>query len=149
METRRFLISCALAASFAAAAHAQSASAPAPAMPSAPVSGHLAVGVVKAVDAKNHSLTISHRTIASMGMPAMTMPFKAAPSVNITSVKKGDSIAFVLSSDAAGGVSITSLEAMPGRGAVAKASMEEDMHGMQNSSGPTMEECHDMMMKRK
>lgn len=149
MESRKFLISCALAASAVAAAHAQSPGT-SQAMPS-PSGSHLAVGVVKAIDAKTRSLTISHQAIATMGMPAMTMSFRADPSVNIDPVKPGESIAFVLTPGTAGALSITALQATSDSGATSQGSMGM-MPGMPHASGKTMmtmEECHNMMMQRK
>jgi Cu(I)/Ag(I) efflux system periplasmic protein CusF len=149
MQSRKFLIACALAASSLTAAHAQSPGTSAQSMPSASAS-HLAVGVVKAIDAKTRSLTISHQAIATMGMPAMTMSFRADPSVNIDPLKPGESIAFVLTPGAAGALSITALQAISGSGAASHGSMAM-MPGMPHASGKamTMEECHNMMMQRK
>ncbi|MDP3857730.1 MAG: copper-binding protein [Stagnimonas sp.] len=148
METRKLFVACALASSFLTAAYAQTPSTPTQAMASASA-GHLAVGVVKAVNVQNRSLTISHQAIASMGMPAMTMAFKADASVNIASVKPGDSIAFVLSEGGSNGPAITSLQAMPGGAVISQAPME-GMQGMPHPSGKSMmEQCHEMMMQRK
>lgn len=148
METRKLFVSCAFAASLlATAAYAQTPGASPQSMPNAST-GHLAVGVVKAIDPKNRSLTISHKAIESMGMPAMTMAFKADASVDIASVKSGDSIAFILSAGGSGGPSITSLQAMPGSAVVSQAPME-GMQGMPHSSGKSMMEQCQEMMKRK
>ncbi|MBI2770414.1 MAG: copper-binding protein [Burkholderiales bacterium] len=147
METRKFFVFCALAASLLISVHAQIPNTPAQGMSSASA-GHLAVGVVKAIDAKNRALTISHQAIASMGMPAMTMAFKADVSVDIASLKPGDAIAFVLSARGSAGPAITSLQAMPGGAVVSQAPME-GMQGMPHASGKSMmEQCHEMMMKR-
>ncbi len=147
METRKFFVFCALAASLLAGVHAQVPNTSAQGMPSASA-GHLAVGVVKAIDAKNRSLTISHQAITSMGMPAMTMAFRADASVDITSLKPGDSIAFVLSAGGSAGPAITSLQAIPGAAVVSQAPME-GIQGMPQASGKSMmEQCHEMIMKR-
>lgn len=148
METRKLLVACALAGSFLTAGYAQTPSTPAQAMPSASA-GHLAVGVVRSVNVQSRSLTISHQAIASMGMPAMTMAFKADASIDIANVKPGDSIAFVLSEGGSSGLVITSLQAMPGGVGISQAPME-GMQGMPHFSGKSMmEQCHEMMMQRK
>lgn len=149
METRKLFASCAITASLlATAAYAQTTGAPPQSTPNAST-GHLAVGVVKAIDPKNRSLTISHQAIASMGMPAMTMAFRADASIDIASVKPGDSIAFILSAGGSSGPSISSLHAMPGSAVVSQAPME-GMQSMPRSPGKSMmEQCQEMMMKRK
>lgn len=148
MKTRRLFISCALVTvSLVTAGYAQSDTSTR-AMPSPTSAGHLVVGVVQAIEAESRSLTIAHQPITAMGMPAMTMAFRADPSVNIASVKPGDAIAFVLSPSAAGGVSITSLQTIAGGEAVSQAPME-GMQGMPHAAGKNMmQECHEMMMRR-
>ena len=52
-------------------------------------------GVVKAVDAKAGKVTLHHGPITALGWPAMTMTFKAAPSL-LTAIKPGQSVKFTL-----------------------------------------------------
>lgn len=51
-------------------------------------------GLVKAVDAKAGTVTISHEPIKALGWPAMTMPFKVAAPELLTRVKLGDKVQF-------------------------------------------------------
>jgi Cu(I)/Ag(I) efflux system protein CusF len=50
-------------------------------------------GVVKAIDAKAGTITLQHGPIPAVGWPAMTMAFKATPSV-IQKAKVGQTIDF-------------------------------------------------------
>lgn len=152
MITRKLLLSLPVAAAVLTAAYAQSPGASGHAMPAGASAVHLAVGVVKAVNQNNRSLTIAHQDIPSMGMPAMTMSFRADPAVNIATVKPGDSVAFVLSS-ASGSATISSLQMVAG-GAVVSQAPSGGMPGMHSGGmggmamgGMTMEQCHEMMMK--
>ena len=145
---KTFVLSCAVAASLATAVYAQGAGPRAPALAAAPAA-HLGLGVVKDVDPRARSLTISHQAIASMGMPPMTMSFSVAPSVDISTVKPGHSVAFVLSSAAAGGLTISSLQTLSGDAQVSQAS-PGTMQGMPHARGHMMmNQCHEMMMNRK
>jgi Cu(I)/Ag(I) efflux system periplasmic protein CusF len=146
---RNLALSCALAAFIAATAYAQGAGSPTPRMAAA-TKAHLAVGVVHGVDLKSRSLTISHQAIPSLAMPAMTMSFDADPSVDISAVKPGDSVAFVLSSGAAGGLAISSLQTVAG-GTTLSQAPAAGMPGMPRSSGNMMMmgQCQEMMMNRK
>jgi len=49
----------------------------------------------KAVDAKAGKVTLHHGPITALGWPAMTMTFKAAPSL-LTAIKPGQSVKFTL-----------------------------------------------------
>ena len=51
------------------------------------------VGVIKAVDAKTHTVTIQHGPIVGVGWPAMTMTFKAASGL-LKGLKAGDQVRF-------------------------------------------------------
>lgn len=51
---------------------------------------------VIAVDLENRRLTLQHEAIKSMDMPAMTMPFPVAPSIDLNGVKAGDELSFGL-----------------------------------------------------
>lgn len=57
---------------------------------------HLGVGVVRNVDAKARTLTISHQAMPSLRMGAMTMDFLVARDLHLKDVKEGDTVAFVL-----------------------------------------------------
>lgn len=50
-------------------------------------------GQIKSVDAKAGTVTIHHSPVASLGWPAMTMTFKAAPEM-LKDVKAGQSVKF-------------------------------------------------------
>jgi Cu(I)/Ag(I) efflux system protein CusF len=54
------------------------------------------VGVVKAIDASNGTITLQHEAIAAIGWPAMTMPFKVASPELLKHVKVGDKVKFTL-----------------------------------------------------
>lgn len=53
-----------------------------------------ATGVVKAVDAGAHKVTIAHQPISQIGWPAMTMEFAVAPAVNLGTVKPDSHVDF-------------------------------------------------------
>ena len=53
-----------------------------------------ASGVVKAVDAGAHKVTIAHQPISQIGWPAMTMEFAVAPEVNLGAVKPDSHVDF-------------------------------------------------------
>ncbi|MFC0402135.1 copper-binding protein [Paraburkholderia rhizosphaerae] len=48
--------------------------------------------VVKHVDAANGMVTLKHGALANVGMPAMTMAFKAKDAAMVNSVKDGDNV---------------------------------------------------------
>jgi Cu(I)/Ag(I) efflux system protein CusF len=52
-------------------------------------------GIVKAVNAKDGTVTVHHGPIAALGWPAMTMTFKAAPEV-LKAAKPGATVTFTL-----------------------------------------------------
>ena len=54
------------------------------------------VGMVKAIDARAGTVTIAHGPIPGVGWPAMTMTFKAAPTV-VKGLAPGKKIAFDVS----------------------------------------------------
>ena len=88
------------------AAHHGGASAPAAA--DAP----LADGTVKKVDKSAGKLTIVHGPLETLGMPAMTMVFRAADAAMLDQVKVGDKIRFAAES-VGGALTVTALEAAP------------------------------------
>jgi len=71
-----------------ALAQASSTGAPAAASDTAEASGQ-----IKSVDAKAGTVTIHHGPVASLGWPAMTMTFKAAPEV-LKGAKAGQTVKF-------------------------------------------------------
>lgn len=54
------------------------------------------VGVVKAIDATQGTITLQHQAIASIGWPAMTMPFKVASPDLLNVAKVGDKVQFTV-----------------------------------------------------
>lgn len=59
-------------------------------------------GTVTAVMADHHMLTLDHAPIEALGWPAMTMDFNVAPQVDLSGIKVGERIHFVLEQDADG-----------------------------------------------
>ena len=69
----------------------------------------LADGTVKKVDKAAGKITISHGPLDTLGMPPMTMVFRAAEPAMLDQVKAGDKIRFA--AERAGGVfTVTELE---------------------------------------
>jgi Cu/Ag efflux protein CusF len=54
-------------------------------------------GRVNAVDAGKHTINLTHGPIPALGWPAMTMDFGTAPSVDLSGIKPGDTVAFTVS----------------------------------------------------
>jgi Cu(I)/Ag(I) efflux system periplasmic protein CusF len=54
------------------------------------------VGVVKAIDTANGTITLQHEAIAAIGWPAMTMAFKVASPDLLKVAKIGDKVKFAL-----------------------------------------------------
>ncbi len=52
------------------------------------------MGTITAVDAKGGTVTIKHGPIPSIGWPAMTMTFKAAPPALLKGLRSGQRVAF-------------------------------------------------------
>jgi Cu(I)/Ag(I) efflux system protein CusF len=67
------------------------------------------VGVVKAIDATQGTITLQHEAIASIHWPAMTMPFKLASPELLKHVKVGDRVRFTLRPDGMASM-VTSIE---------------------------------------
>ena len=86
------------------AAHHGGASAPAAA------DTKLADGTVKKIDKSAGKLTIAHGPLESLGMPAMTMVFRAARPSLLDQVKVGDRIRFAVEK-VGGALTVTALEA--------------------------------------
>lgn len=69
----------------------------------------LAEGTVKKIDKTAGKLTIAHGPLESLGMPAMTMVFRAAEPSLLDQVKVGDKIRFAVER-VGGALTVTSLE---------------------------------------
>lgn len=150
MNTRQLFSLTALSLLLATGVQAQMAPATAPSAQTAP-SGHLAVGVVRSVNVTARTVSIAHQDIPGMGMPAMTMSFKLDDRIPASSVKTGDTIAFVLTSTSQGTV-ISSVQPVAvaagadksaGKGMHGMPGMAQGMQGMQ-----MMEECREMMTRK-
>ena len=103
------MLGAAAPAAFAQAEHGVhhgSASAPAEA------DAKLAEGTVKKIDKSAGKLTIVHGPLETLGMPAMTMVFRAADAAMLDQVKVGDKIRFAAES-VGGALTVTALEAAP------------------------------------
>jgi Cu(I)/Ag(I) efflux system protein CusF len=59
---------------------------------SAPGNAALTDAVVKHVDAAGGMITLKHGALANVGMPPMTMAFKAKDAAMVGEVKEGDSV---------------------------------------------------------
>jgi Cu(I)/Ag(I) efflux system protein CusF len=68
------------------------AAAPAPTADAAP----RGVGIIQSVDTSAGTVTIAHQPIASIGWPAMTMPFKVAKPQMLEQVSVGEKVEFTL-----------------------------------------------------
>jgi Cu(I)/Ag(I) efflux system periplasmic protein CusF len=60
--------------------------------------GELAQGVVLAVDGTAGYVTISHGALQSLGMPPMTMIFRAANAAQLQEIRAGDRVRFRVTS---------------------------------------------------
>ena len=59
--------------------------------------GHVeGTGTVNSIDTAGHKVNLSHSAIPAIGWPAMTMDFPVAPSVNLTSIKPGAPVTFMM-----------------------------------------------------
>jgi Cu/Ag efflux protein CusF len=106
LATLAFAAPGGLAPAFAQSEHESHhiAQAEAPAAASA-----LADGTVKKVDKAAGKITISHGPLDSLGMPPMTMVFRAADPAMLEQVKAGDRIRFA-AERAGGAFTVTALE---------------------------------------
>jgi Cu(I)/Ag(I) efflux system protein CusF len=86
------------------AAHHGAASAP------SETDAKLAEGTVKKIDKSAGKVTIAHGPLESLGMPPMTMVFRAAEPGLLDQVKVGDKIRFAVER-VGGALTVTSLEA--------------------------------------
>lgn len=53
-------------------------------------------GVVTAVNAGKHKITLKHEPIPELNWPQMIMGFSVAPEVDLSGLSKGDSVTFTL-----------------------------------------------------
>lgn len=53
-------------------------------------------GSIVKVDVERSQVVLKHQRIKSIGMEAMTMPFKVAQGVKLTSFKEGDKVRFTV-----------------------------------------------------
>jgi Cu(I)/Ag(I) efflux system periplasmic protein CusF len=75
-------------------------------------SGHAhaqGIGTVNSVDAAEHQVNVSHGPISSIGLPAMTMDFAVAPSVDLRAMQPGSRINFTIEQDQGGSYVIQSI----------------------------------------
>lgn len=66
-------------------------------------------GLVKKVDPAQGKITIKHGPLKNLGMPGMTMVFKAGAGVKLDAVKPGDTVSFV-AEDVGGTLTVTRIE---------------------------------------
>ena len=146
MSTRKLFSLTALTVLLVAGAQAQVAPS-APTGVQATAGEHLAVGVIRAVDMKTRAVTITHQAIAGVGMSAMTMPFRLDERIPISSIKTGDTVAFLITANSQEMI-ISSLQSVvAARGGKStgqgKPEMMQGMQGMQ-----MMDECREMMKQK-
>ena len=66
-------------------------------VPTAAAQTPASAGKVNAVDARRHTVNLTHDPIPVLGWPGMTMDFGVAPSVDLAAVKPGDTVSFTVS----------------------------------------------------
>jgi Cu/Ag efflux protein CusF len=89
-----YIVASALVA-FCAGAFAQTTAVPATQVAGAAAPSSMTVGEVRKVDKKAGKITIRHEPLENLGMPAMTMVFRAADPKFLDQVKEGDKVSFV------------------------------------------------------
>lgn len=90
-------------ASMGSLAHAQQTSATA-------AQTEMSEGEIKKIDIDAGKLTIKHGELKNLGMPGMTMVFKAKDPAMLEKVKEGDKVRFV-AEKVSGALTVTSIEA--------------------------------------
>jgi Cu/Ag efflux protein CusF len=65
-------------------------------------------GVVTAIDAAAHKITLDHQDIPGV-MMAMTMTFAVAPEVSLDGIEPGAKVDFSVRQDTSGGITVTEL----------------------------------------
>ena len=104
------LLVAVLACACAAGADAQTVSAPSPGSAEA-TAASMTDGEVRKVDKDAGKVTLRHGPIANLGMPGMTMVFKAADPKMLENLKEGDKVRF--SADRVdGGIAVTRIQTM-------------------------------------
>lgn len=88
------LAGTALGTAFAANDHRHDHAAP-PSAPASDAAAALSEGTVKNVDKAAGKITISHGPLNNLGMPPMTMAFRAAQPAALEQLKAGDRIRFI------------------------------------------------------
>lgn len=88
------IIAAALIA-FSAGAFAQASSSPVTQVAAAAAATSMTAGEVRKVDKGAGKITIRHEPLENLGMPAMTMVFRAADPKFLDQVKEGDKVSFV------------------------------------------------------
>lgn len=88
------------------------------------------IGVVKAVDAEARTVTLSHDAIPEMAWGAMTMTFGADPAIDISSIKAGDNLHFMLKLDGAGSYRVAMACRIEGDMEAHRAAMKSMMEDM-------------------
>lgn len=154
MKPKLFAAGVVLAATLATASWAQVSADTIPRpSPAAQPMTHLAIGTVKGIDAAGRSVTIDHQAIPSLGMPAMTMQFRLAPS-SALALKPGQSIAFTFTASA-DGLTIGAAQPIQAAGNVVpeRPSTEPSMPNMDRSGmggmAGMMDSCQDMMGRKR
>ena len=110
---------------------------------------HLGVGIIRNIEVDRRIVTIEHRAIPSLGMPAMTMPFRLAESISAGSLSTGQLVAFFLSS-ASDGVVITSMQAIAGSPQASPGqALNDQMPGIHGDGKSPMPGMHGMDMMDK
>jgi Cu(I)/Ag(I) efflux system protein CusF len=66
-------------------------------------------GTINSVDTETHKVNVSHGPISSIGLPAMTMDFAVAPSVDLGDVRPGSRIKFIIEQGQGGSYVIQSI----------------------------------------
>ena len=94
---------------FSAGAFAQTSPPPASQTAGAAAASATTAGEVRKVDKEAGKITIRHQPLVNLGMPAMTMVFRAADPKFLDQVKEGDKVSFV-ADKVNGAFTVTSIE---------------------------------------
>jgi len=76
--------------------HSGGSTTPGAAAQVAPAGTVQASGMVNSADPAGHKISLNHNAIPSIGWPAMTMEFTAAPSVDLRTIKPGAHVNFTM-----------------------------------------------------
>ena len=99
----------AVVVAFSAGASAQSSPAQASQATAAATASASTAGEVRKVDKAAGKITIRHEPLVNLGMPAMTMVFRAADPKLLNRVKEGDKVSFI-ADKVDGAFTVTSLK---------------------------------------